>query len=102
MKVAPGNWKTVENTVYQLNYFNHNRWYFHVQPGWTDEDERTSEEELKAVARLAAAAPKLLEALQWYIEIDEVDNSEGNAFWLEGKAQAEAAVAAALGETDGN
>jgi len=71
-----------------------------------------SEEIWKANARLIAAAPELLEALQWMVANDETcegdeplnDHSgvtwnEINSFWIGGLNKARAAIAKATGET---
>lgn len=70
---TPGPWKVGndEAFVYALNSAGTNRIFFRVQQGWitegsrnTADDKRTSQKELMASARLAAAAPELLEALK--------------------------------------
>ena len=55
-------------------------------------------EEALANARLIAAAPELLEALRWYVESDEVNEAEGNEFWLAGKNRAKALIASVVGD----
>jgi hypothetical protein len=51
----------------------------------------------KVNAQLIAAAPKLLEALVWYVENDDVIEMAGNEFWLEGREKARAAIGKARG-----
>lgn len=64
----------------------------------TMERERKGEHE--ANSHLIAAAPDLLECLQWYIDNDEVsEGMEGNEFWEDGLNRARAAIAKATGET---
>jgi hypothetical protein len=69
-KHTPGEWKIAgedadkQTFVYALNDCGSNRFWFDIQPGWTDDKQRTSNTELSANARLIAAAPALLEALQ--------------------------------------
>lgn len=48
--------------------------------------------------RLAAAAPDLLEALKWYVENDDTNDSVYNEFYLEGLANAQRAIAKAADE----
>lgn len=54
--------------------------------------------EQEANARLIAAAPDLLAALRWYVENDEVEEMDGNEFWLKGREQARDAIKKATGE----
>lgn len=67
-----------------------------------------------ADARLIAAAPDLLAALEWMVAHDDTNEgnepveslggqtwSEYNAYWLAGLEQARAAIAKAKGESDG-
>jgi hypothetical protein len=64
----------------------------------------------EAHARLVAAAPELLEALKWFVANDETNEgdepliehgnrswNELNAYWIEGKRAAVAAIAKAEG-----
>ena len=51
---------------------------------------RNPDDEMKANARLIAAAPELLEALEW-----AVDNPHDDAYWI---SQARAAIAKAKGK----
>lgn len=68
-KHTPGPWKIAGETadkqsfVYALNESGTNQFWFDIQPGRTDDNQRTSDAELAANARLIAAAPELLEAL---------------------------------------
>ena len=56
-----------------------------------------------ANAQLIAAAPELLESLQWYVENDDVRlEMAGNEFYANGYYKAKAVIAKALGETNGN
>ena len=51
---------------------------------------------IEANARLIAAAPELLEALQWYVQNDDTNvGQEGNEFYEAGLSRAEAAIAKA-------
>ena len=70
---TPGPWKVGEDEpfVYALNNAGTNRFFAGVQAGWLTEggtnkptDVRTSHDEIMANARLIAAAPDLLEALE--------------------------------------
>jgi hypothetical protein len=91
-KHTKGPWEVVGNTVYALHESfgrKRNRFWATV---YSDPSADELKEEAEANARLIAAAPELLEALKWYVETDEVMNMEGNEFWLEGKARAEAAI----------
>lgn len=56
-------------------------------------------DEARANARLIAAAPALLAALEWYVkEDDTLEHLESNRPWLEGRDRARAAILAAKGE----
>ena len=63
---TPGPWKCGNNDafVYALNSNGTNIFFAGIGPGWSDDDKQASEEELLANARLIAAAPDLLEALE--------------------------------------
>ena len=52
----------------------------------------------EANARLIAAAPELLEALKWYLDNDDTNYADHNAFYLSGRNKAEIAIAKATGE----
>lgn len=53
----------------------------------------------EANAHLIAAAPELLEALQWMVEHDETNTSDlENAYFTKGLEKAKAAIAKAMGE----
>ena len=55
--------------------------------------------EMLANAHLIAAAPELLESLQWYVENDDVIlEMVGNEFYANGYYKAKAVIAKALGE----
>lgn len=55
-------------------------------------------QEAWANLRIAAAAPELLEALQWYVQNDDTNvGQEGNEFYEAGLSRAEAAIAKATG-----
>ena len=49
--------------------------------------------------RLHALNAELVEALRWYVDTDEVDEIEGNEFWLDGRDRARKALAKAQGES---
>lgn len=54
-------------------------------------------------ARLIAAAPDLLEALEWMVDNDETNEGgewdEENAYWIDGLNKARAAIKKARGES---
>lgn len=55
--------------------------------------------QLEATTKLAAAAPRMLKALQWFIENDDTNiGMAGNEFWEDGLNEGIAAVAQAIGE----
>lgn len=79
--------------------------------GWRGDVEDAWVNISEANARLIAAAPDLLEALKWYVANDDTNESEEpverlggeswskvNAFWIEGRRRAIAAIAKAEGE----
>lgn len=66
-KHTPGPWLTEGNFVYALNgegKYAVNRFSASIQPGYTTDETRTKIAEMEANARLIAAAPDLLAALQ--------------------------------------
>lgn len=86
-------WLREGNTVYALNLEGSNRFYLQVQGGWATQGRvRTDEAELEANARLIAAAPELLEALQRLV--DSVDPEST------GWSEAVDAIAKAIGESE--
>lgn len=95
-------WLRVGTTVYALNAEGTNRFSAQVQGGWaTDGRLRTDAEELEANARLMAAAPQLLEALQDLVEVARVlePKTIGDQNDQESRiSTAEAAIAKATGE----
>lgn len=61
--------------------------------------ESTTATNREANARLIAAAPELLEALEWYVRNDDTNvGQEGNEFYEEGLNRGLAAIAKATGE----
>jgi len=56
--------------VYELNAKGENRLYFKIYPGCDNDNNRTSEEELAKAANLFAAAPELLEALEYFLTVE--------------------------------
>ena len=119
VKHTPGPWKVVddgeyaiENIVDQDGYevleasetalnilwiraFPNKHW---AEGGKASHIERT-ETEVVANLQLAAAAPELLEALQWMVEHDETNTSDPeNAYFTKGLEKAKAAIAKAMGE----
>ena len=64
---TPGPWKIIGRTVYALNERGFNRFTARV------EDAHTASSERVANARLMAAAPEMLEALQLIASTDHVD-----------------------------
>ena len=65
-------------------------------PGWVTHDELRLEQE--ANARLIAAAPELLEALEHYLIQDEIAEGYGGGVGGSAREQARAAIAKATGE----
>jgi len=65
-KHTPGPWLQVIGRafVFAFNSKRYNRFSVHVEPGHDDDEQRTSVAELEANARLIAAAPDMLEALE--------------------------------------
>jgi len=79
-KHTPSPWIVAGNTVYALDETDRvNRFSAHVQGGYVVDNpdvrpvKRTSPEELAANARLIAAAPDMLVALQKIVEIGRTD-----------------------------
>lgn len=61
---TPGPWHVEGSTVYSLNAEGTNRFFAFFHQGWGDEPgARTPTAEVEAVARLAATAPELRDAL---------------------------------------
>lgn len=95
-KHTPGPWSVAGVTIYSLNKNEVNRFDARVQQGWDDSQERTSRAECEANARLIAAAPDLLEALEAMLEAydDGVGKDWERPYWL----KAHAAIAKATGQ----
>lgn len=71
-KHTPGPWLIMDQSfVYALNERGTNIFWAHAYGGWKgrNADERTSDEEVEANAKLMAAAPVLLKALQWALPL---------------------------------
>ena len=64
----------------------------------SDYDSATVIQTQEANAKLIAAAPDLLEALLWYVENDDTDDTPHNEFYLNGLQRAKDAIAKATGE----
>lgn len=105
-KYTPAPWFVEGTTVYALEHYGWkkgeeqfcNRFTASVQRG-----QKENKDELLANAQLISSAPELLEALQWYIENDDVRlEMAGNEFYANGYYKAKAVIAKALGETNGN
>ena len=99
MSHTPGPWKVGadEPFVYALNDAGTNRFFAGVQAGWLTEggtnkpeDKRTSHDEVMANARLIAAAPDLLAALEELLE--------GGCIWVKQEYIARDAIKKAKGE----
>lgn len=88
-KHTPGPWDRVGTLVYALNEDGFNRFCALVQ------DAHTAKQELEANARLIAAAPELLEALEQFVAW--VDAPCESAFSDSQLASARAAIAKAKG-----
>ncbi len=74
-----GKWLIDNNVIYALNRYGENRFSCYVQPGKDDDKFCTSALELKANARLIAAAPEMYEALKECLALldkqrKEIDN----------------------------
>ena len=93
---TPGPWKAEGTCVYALNGDRSNIFFCGVQGGYTEQNRhrsvRTKCDELLANARLIAAAPELLEAL----ELCEEALEDGH--WSNLKALVRDAIAKAKGE----
>lgn len=65
-KHTPGPWFIEQTTVYALNKerIQVNRFTASIDRGWGDDGKRIEQQEVEANAKLIAAAPELLEALQ--------------------------------------
>lgn len=97
---TPGPYDCVDRTIYRLDETGTcNRFVAQVQGGYVsrpqgwDLGEHTSEAELLAVARLFAAAPDLLEALEAFVagdSADDIDTRYENARQAIAKARGEA------------
>ncbi len=68
-KFTPGEWLIQGTTVYALNDRGHNRFDARVQYGFTDEHQRTSDDELVANALLMKSAPLMHTALKLALPI---------------------------------
>jgi hypothetical protein len=103
-KHTPGPWKIAgedaekQTFIYALNERGSNRFWFDIQPGWTDDKQRTSSAELSANALLIAAAPELLEALRAIT--DQLERIGDTRYDKDGQYidAARAAIAKATGE----
>ena len=62
IKIADGTF------VYQINAEGSNKWFFGIQPGLDDNNNRTSDEELASVAAKMAAVDDLCEALELCVD----------------------------------
>lgn len=94
---TPGPWvKSHDNFAFQIRgVFPKSKNSFVSIYHWKDSDYGCSKDEAEANARLIAAAPELLEALQWYVENDETNGYAGNQYYLNGKSKAQKAIAKA-------
>lgn len=97
-KHTPGPWLLQDRTVYALNdeRIPVNRFTASVDSGWLHDKARVSREEVDANARLIAAAPELLEALESMLEI--YDDGVGRDWELQAWKDARAAITKAKGE----
>ena len=100
-----GPWLLDNMTVYALDETGScNRFSAQVQWGFKHHsqgdkiDERTSEDELTANARLIAAAPELLEALETTLANAKLFNRDTDLMWVAVRDKAETAIAKARGE----
>ncbi|MDO9345069.1 MAG: hypothetical protein Q7T99_16450 [Pseudomonas sp.] len=80
-KHTPGPWLIQDSTVYALNERRPpvNRFHASVDSGYDNCDKRISREEVNANAKLIAAAPDLLEALEAFERIKDI--------WLPAEAE---------------
>lgn len=89
-------WLIQDTTVFELNADGVNRWSVQVQPGWRDDGARTSVAEMVDVARMIAAAPDLLEALEYALEyLEDWEDLSASSHCR----KARAAIAKATGAT---
>lgn len=97
---TPGPWLITDSGtfVYALNGRGSNRFWLSVSAAGPD---HATQAEREANARLIAAAPELLEALQWYVDNDGTNIGQpGNEPYEAGLNRARAAIAKATGETE--
>ncbi|MFW6002626.1 MAG: hypothetical protein ACOCQD_04735 [archaeon] len=93
-------WKQENKTVYQLNKNGENRFYLTVQPGFDDDGNRISDEELEEIARLISASKDMYECLKWYVKYEETNNEPDNEFFLQGYYRARRVLKKARGYDD--
>lgn len=93
-KHTPGPWLLEQTTVYALNNERVpvNRFTASIDQGWSDNSSRILQQEVEANARLIAAAPCLLEALEACMDYGSMTGHD----WVIEKALA--AIAKARGE----
>lgn len=103
---TPGPWLIDQGSfVYALNENGTNVFWAHVQPGSHADGYRkftdTPKAEVEANARLIAAAPELLEALEWAMSsgrFNYVQRTSSNSGFCDSVDKARAAIAKARGE----
>lgn len=100
---TPGPWASLPSgAAYKLNARGVNRFYVGVQPGFDDDNERISMEEMRANAQLISAAPLMYETLELMAETFIGGGHVSDHDYALAISTAEEALRTARGETQEN